>query len=147
LIKAGSDYVWLWVAIEPRDKMILGIRISIERSMLVAEQFIQSLIRKYGKHNISTDGGTWYPQACRILNMEHHIHSSLEKSFIERTIQYIKDRTDLINEQGPFVRYKIISSRSRRDFDFISLLRSFSAALHFSIISEGEYQVAANPIC
>ena len=23
--------------------------------MLVAEQFIQSLIRKYGKHNISTD--------------------------------------------------------------------------------------------
>jgi putative transposase len=26
LIKAGSDYVWLWVAaIEPRDKMILGI--------------------------------------------------------------------------------------------------------------------------
>jgi putative transposase len=37
LIKAGSDYVWLWVAIEPKDKMILGIRISIERSMLVAE--------------------------------------------------------------------------------------------------------------
>jgi putative transposase len=68
LIKAGSDYVWLWVAaIEPRDKMILGIRISIERSILVAEQFIQSLIRKYcGKHNVSTtDGGTWYPQACR----------------------------------------------------------------------------------
>lgn len=58
LIKAGSDYVWLWVAIEPGDKMILGIRISIERSMLVAEQFIQSSIRKYGKHNISTDGGT-----------------------------------------------------------------------------------------
>ena len=97
LIKAGSDYVWLWVvAIEPRDKMILGIRISIERSMLVAEQFIQSLIRKYGgKHNVSTDGGTWYyPQACKFLNVKHHIHSSIEKSFIERTIQYIKDRTD-----------------------------------------------------
>jgi putative transposase len=50
--------VWLWVAIEPRDKMILDIRISLERSMLVAEQFIQSLIRKYGKHNILTDSGT-----------------------------------------------------------------------------------------
>jgi putative transposase len=83
LIKAGSDYVWLWVAIEPKDKMILGIRISIERSMLVAEQFIKSLIRKYGKHNISTDGGTWYPQTCRFLNVEHHIRSSIEKSFIE----------------------------------------------------------------
>ena len=33
LIKAGSDYVWLWVAIEPTDKLILGIRISIEREV------------------------------------------------------------------------------------------------------------------
>jgi putative transposase len=57
--------------------MILDIRISLERSMLVAEQFIQLLIRKYGKHNISTDSGTWYPQACRFLNVEHHLHSSI----------------------------------------------------------------------
>jgi putative transposase len=104
LIKAGSNYVWLWVAIEPRNKMILGIRISIERSILVAEQFIQSLIRKYGRHNISTDGGTWYPQACRFLNVEHHIHSSIEKSFIERTIQYIKDRTECFDDYFPCMR-------------------------------------------
>jgi putative transposase len=64
--------------------------------MLVAEQFIKSLIRRYGKHNISTDGGTWYPQACRFLNIEHHNHSSIEKSFIERTIQYRKDRTEFL---------------------------------------------------
>ncbi|HEY6535406.1 MAG TPA: hypothetical protein VIY08_06360 [Candidatus Nitrosocosmicus sp.] len=29
----------------------------------------------------------WYPQACRFLNLLHHIHSSFEKSIIERTIQ------------------------------------------------------------
>jgi len=101
LIKMGNDYVWLWVAIEPTDKTILGIRISIERNMLVAEQFIQSLIRKYGKHNISTDGGTWYPQACRFLNVEHHFHSSYQKSIIERTIQYIKDRTKCFDDYFP----------------------------------------------
>jgi len=101
LIKVGNDYVWLWVAIEPTDKTILGIRISIERNMLVAEQFIQSLIRKYGKHNISTDGGTWYPQACRFLNIEHHFHSSYQKSIIERTIQYIKDRTKCFDDYFP----------------------------------------------
>ena len=77
LIKASSNFVWLWVSIEPRDKMILDIRISLERSMLVDEQFIQSLIRKYGKHNISMDSGTWYPQACRFVNVEHHLHSSI----------------------------------------------------------------------
>ena len=87
---------------QPTDRTILGIRISIGRNMLVAEQFIQSLIRKYGKHNISTDGGTWYPQACRLLKVTHHIHSSIEKSFIERTIQYIiKDRTECFDDYFP----------------------------------------------
>ena len=46
LIKAGNEYVWLWIAVEPTDKIILGIRISIERTILVAEQFIQSLVRR-----------------------------------------------------------------------------------------------------
>jgi len=69
--------------------------------MLVAEQFIQSLIRKYGKHNISTDGGTWYPQACKFLKLKHHIHSSNEKSLIERIIQYIKDITECFDDYFP----------------------------------------------
>lgn len=86
---------------QPTNRTILGIRISIERNMLVAEQFIQSLIRRYGRHNISTDGGTWYPQACRFLNVKHHNHSSIEKSFIERTRQYIKDRTECFDDYFP----------------------------------------------
>jgi len=59
--------------------MILGIRISIERTiMLVAEQFIQSLVRRYGKQNISTDGGIWYPlQACKFLKIENIIYIHL----------------------------------------------------------------------
>ena len=62
--------------------------------MLVAERFLPSLIDKYDKHLISTDGGTWYPQACKFLKLRHHLHSPFEKSIIERTIQYIKDRID-----------------------------------------------------
>ena len=75
LLKVGSQYVWVWVAIEPLAKVILGIRISFERTMLVAERFLKALVIEYGKHPLSTDGGTWYPQACRFLNIEHHIHS------------------------------------------------------------------------
>jgi len=69
--------------------------------MLVAEQFIQSLIRRYGKHNISTDGGTWYPQACIFLNVEHHFHSLYQKSIIERTIHYMKDITECFDGYFP----------------------------------------------
>ena len=69
--------------------------------MLIAEHFLRSLVRKYGKHPVSTDGGTWYPQACKFLKIKHHIHSSYERSIIERTIQYIKDRTECFDDYFP----------------------------------------------
>ena len=65
--------------------------------MLIAERVLSKNIDKYGKHpSVSSDGGgTWYPhQACQFLKLQHHFHSSYEKSLIERTImQYVKDRT------------------------------------------------------
>ena len=62
LIKIGSELIWLWVAtIGLESKEILGIRISKERNMLLAEQFISSLVKIHGQHPVSTDGGTWYP--------------------------------------------------------------------------------------
>jgi hypothetical protein len=45
----------LRVAIEPENKQILQINISFERTMLVAERFIVSLINTYGKHPVSTE--------------------------------------------------------------------------------------------
>ncbi len=98
LLKVGSELIWLWIAIEPENKQILALSISKERNMFVAERFLDGLIKVHGKHPVSTDGGTWYPQACRFLNLDHHIPSSLEKSLIERTMQYIKDRTECFDD-------------------------------------------------
>ena len=77
------------MAIEPLAKVILGIRISFERTMLLvaAERFLKALVIEYGKHPLSTDmvGDMVYPQACRFLNIEHHIHSLYERgSIIEK---------------------------------------------------------------
>ncbi|HEY6882456.1 MAG TPA: hypothetical protein VI278_00280 [Nitrososphaeraceae archaeon] len=70
--------------------------------MLISEQFIQSLVRKYGKHPVSTDGGTWYPQACKFLKLKYYIHLPYEKSIIKRTIiQYVKDRTESFDDYFP----------------------------------------------
>jgi len=69
--------------------------------MFVAERFISVVKKNYGKHPVSTDGGTWYPQACRFLRLKHHIHSSFKKSIIERTMQYIKDRTESFDDYFP----------------------------------------------
>ena len=101
LIKIGSELIWLWVAIELGSKEILGISISKERNMLLAERFISSLVGIHGQPPVSPDGGPWYPQACRFLRLPHHIHSSYEKSIIERTMQYIKDRTECFDDYFP----------------------------------------------
>src|SRR5215212_2126699 len=58
ILKVGSEYIWLWIAIEPENRQILALNISKERNMLIAEQFISSLVQIHGKHPVSTDGGT-----------------------------------------------------------------------------------------
>jgi putative transposase len=101
ILQVGPEYIWLWVAIEPENGQILAQDITQERNMLIAERFLSGVVRYYGNHPISTDGGTWYPQACEFLKMDHHIHSPLEKSLIERTMQYIKDRTECFDDYFP----------------------------------------------
>ena len=59
LVKIGSGFIWLWVAIEPKDREILSMRISRERNMLLAERFLSNLLEEHGQHPVSTDGGTW----------------------------------------------------------------------------------------
>ena len=69
--------------------------------MVVAERFLYALIKIHGKHCVSTDGGTWYPQACNFLHLKHRLHSPLEKSLIERVMQYFKDRTECFDDYYP----------------------------------------------
>jgi putative transposase len=57
LLKVGSEYVWLWVAIEPENRNILTLSISKERNILIAERFISDLPKVHGKHPVSTDRG------------------------------------------------------------------------------------------
>jgi putative transposase len=105
-IKAGSELLLLWVIVEPKDKEILSF-ISKERNMFVAERFLSNIVNKYGLYQVSTDGGTWYPpQSCKFLKLNHHLHSSFEKSIIERTIQYIKDRTESFDDYFPCKKNK-----------------------------------------
>jgi putative transposase len=42
-----------------------------------------------------------YPQACNFLHLNHRLHSSFEKSLIERIMQYFKDRTESFDDYYP----------------------------------------------
>ncbi|MDQ4056838.1 MAG: hypothetical protein M3156_05410 [Thermoproteota archaeon] len=51
----------VWIAIDSINKLILGIRIfSFKRPILVTERLLNSLVKDYEKHSLSTDRGTWY---------------------------------------------------------------------------------------
>jgi len=54
---------------------VLGIYLSEERNMIVAEKFIMFLVSKYGKHTMYTDGGKYYEEACNIIGLKHYLHS------------------------------------------------------------------------
>jgi putative transposase len=64
--------------------------------MSIVKRFLSQVVNKYELHSVWSDGGgTWYPQqARRFLKLNHNIHSSFTKSLIDRTMQYIKDRTE-----------------------------------------------------
>ncbi|MEM4311554.1 MAG: hypothetical protein QXX95_04125 [Nitrososphaerales archaeon] len=58
-------------------------------------------IRHYGKHPVYTDGALWYQEACKSLGLEHRLLYEDYKSFIERAIQYFKDRTESFDDCYP----------------------------------------------
>jgi putative transposase len=46
--------------------------------------------------------GTWYLQTYKFLKLKHHhIHLPYGKSIIERTIQYVKHRTESFEDYFP----------------------------------------------
>ena len=71
---------------------------------LLLKNLFRSLVDNYGKHTVYTDGGTWYPEACNILKLKHYLHSSFEKSLMERVNQYFKDRTKSFDDYYPCVK-------------------------------------------
>ncbi len=81
--------------IESKNKEILATNITKKRNISITKRFLFHVVNKYGLHAVSSlDGGDiWYPsQACKFLNLYHHVHSVFKKSIIEITIHYIKDR-------------------------------------------------------
>ena len=70
---------------------------------VAAERFMSGLVTVHGNHPVSTDRRYMVStcQAYRFLKLQHHIHPPFEKSLVERTMQYIKDRTESFDDYFP----------------------------------------------
>jgi hypothetical protein len=73
-------------------------KMSIIRSdnlkLLLIENIVNNHISKFSFYRY--DSGTRYPYAYKVPKLRHSLHSSFEKSIIERSIQYFKDRKEYL---------------------------------------------------
>ena len=49
LLKIGSEFIRLWVAIRPENKHIIALNVSKERNMFIGEVLLSDLVPVYGK--------------------------------------------------------------------------------------------------
>ena len=102
LVKVGSELIWFWVAIEPENKQILALLqkylkretclwlrgfYQIWSRSMESIQYLRMVVLGIHKPVVSETKSS-YP-------------FSLEKSLIERTMQYIKDRTESFDDYFP----------------------------------------------
>jgi transposase-like protein len=64
------------------------------QSGLDAYLFLKELRVRYGRKPIWTDEGVWYPEACRMLRLEHHVYPVQWKNLMERINRPLKDRLE-----------------------------------------------------
>ena len=107
-VKVISKLIWLWVAIEPEHRQVLKNRHALGAKYAHCRAiYIVSGEQIGPASSVSTDGGKWYPQACKFLRIKnHHIYSSFEKSLIERTMQVHKGQDGMLDDFFPCSRKK-----------------------------------------
>jgi putative transposase len=105
MIKVKGKQAWLWVAFEPGLRAFLAFRVSYHpQSIPDAYLFLKELRARYGRKPIWTDGGVWYPEACRWARLEHHVYGQELKNLIERMNQYVKDRVECFDDLFPCMK-------------------------------------------
>jgi putative transposase len=104
MVKIRGRQAWIWVAYEPALRVFLSFRISYNQSGLDAYLFLKGLRNRYGRKSIWTDEATWYPDACRVLRLEHHVYPLEWKNLIERMNQMLKDRLENFDDLFPCLK-------------------------------------------
>jgi putative transposase len=104
MIRVRGREAWVWVAFEPGLRVFLAFRMSYNRSILDAHTFLKRLRHTYGRKPIWTDEGTFYPEACRWLRLEHRIYPTEWKNLIERMNQSLKDMLECFDDTFPCLK-------------------------------------------
>ena len=77
-------------------KKFLGVSISKERNLVVAERFLAKFVIEYDKYPVSTDRVLGIHKLVIFLKLKHHLQPSYEKRIIEGDIQNINVKLNVL---------------------------------------------------
>ena len=121
-IRGSQAWVWVWATYEPALRVFLHFRVSYNQSGLNAYLFLKEVRSRYGLKPIWTDVVVWYPEARRLLRLEHRVYPVEWKNLIERFNQALKDRLENFDDLFPCFREECDHGHVR---DWISVFRRF----------------------
>jgi putative transposase len=122
MVRIRGSQAWVWVAYEPTLKAFLWFCITYNQSGLDAYLFLKELRARYGRKPIWTDEGVWYPEACRLLRLEHRVYPIEWKNLIERMNQALKDRLENFDDLFPCLKEEC---DHRHVSNWVSVFRHF----------------------
>jgi len=102
MLQVKDMHLWFWYAIDPETRKIVHWKITWNRTNTVCKKFFQEIEQIYGKKAdlVVTDGGPWYKILPRI-GWSHETISGGIRSYVERMIETVKDRTRLFDNYFP----------------------------------------------
>jgi transposase-like protein len=101
-IEDGDREVALFTAFEPHLRRIVYMKIFEVTNIFTALAFIKRSEAVYrSRVRMLTDGVQYYRTTCKFLNLDHDVYDSRFRNFVERIVQYIKDRTEDFGDYIP----------------------------------------------
>jgi len=102
LLQVKDMELWFWYVIDPKTRKLLHFMISWNRTNHACRKLFRELEAIYGKNPqlVITDGGPWYYILPR-MGIPHERVSGGIRSYIERFIETIKDRTRMFDNYFP----------------------------------------------
>ena len=91
-VRVSGSQAWAWLALEPRSRRLLAVRLSWTRNDLVAHAFLKHLKEHYGIRVVVADGAPWYRWACMELGLRLHVKRGGDRSLLERLNKEAKRR-------------------------------------------------------
>ncbi|MDI6883920.1 MAG: DDE-type integrase/transposase/recombinase [Hadesarchaea archaeon] len=92
-VRTRDGLIWIFAAIDPENREIVGLHVSKHRELVDVLQFLKRCLRRCeGKPTLISDGGPWYRWPAQRLGLEHVVLSGGDRNYIERLFETFKDR-------------------------------------------------------